>query len=55
MNKYELAVVVSGKLDDEAAAAVVDGAKALVERFGGEVKSVDSWGRKKFAYELHKQ
>ncbi|MCR4909231.1 MAG: 30S ribosomal protein S6 [Lachnospiraceae bacterium] len=55
MNKYELAVVVSGKLDDEAAAAVVDGAKALVERFGGEVKSVDSWGRKRFAYVLHKQ
>ncbi|MCR5625779.1 MAG: 30S ribosomal protein S6 [Lachnospiraceae bacterium] len=55
MNKYELAVVVSGKLDEEAANAVVDKAKKLIERFGGQVGTVDAWGKKKFAYEVHKQ
>ncbi len=55
MNKYELAVAVSGKLDNEAANAVVDKAKALIERFGGKINSVDAWGKKTFAYEVHKQ
>ena len=35
MNKYELAVVVSAKIEDEERAAVVDKCKALIERFGG--------------------
>ena len=34
MNKYELAVVVSAKIEDEERAAVVDKCKALIERFG---------------------
>ncbi len=55
MNKYELAVAVSGKLDNEGANAVVDKAKALIERFGGKINSVDTWGKKTFAYEVHKQ
>ena len=33
MNKYELAVVVSAKIEDEERAAVVDKCKALIERF----------------------
>ena len=36
MNKYELAVVVNAKIDDEARTAVVDKVKALIERFGEE-------------------
>lgn len=55
MNKYELALAVSGKLDNEAANVVVDKAKALIERFGGKINSVDAWGKKTFAYEVHKQ
>ena len=35
MNKYELALVVSAKLEDEARAAAVDKAKAYIERSGG--------------------
>ena len=40
MNKYELAVVVSAKIEDDERAAVVDKCKALVERFGGSIFSV---------------
>jgi small subunit ribosomal protein S6 len=54
MSKYELAVVVTAQIDDEARAAVVDRCKALIERFGGTVENVDDWGKKKLAYEIQK-
>ena len=50
MNKYELAVVVSAKIEDEERAAVVDKCKALIERFGGTITNVDDWGKKRLAY-----
>ena len=55
MNKYELAVVVSAKIEDDERAAVVDKCKALVERFGGNITEVDEWGKKKLAYEIQHQ
>ena len=54
MNKYELAVVVSAKIEDDERAAVVEKAKALVERFGGQITNVDDWGKKRLAYEVKK-
>ena len=54
MNKYELAVVVSAKLEEEDRAAVVEKAKALIERFGGQITNVDDWGKKRLAYEIQK-
>ncbi len=54
MNKYELAVVVSAKIEDDESAAVVEKAKALVERFGGQITNVDDWGKKRLAYEVQK-
>ncbi len=54
MTKYELAVVVSAKLEEEDRAAVVEKAKALIERFGGVITEVDDWGKKRLAYEIQK-
>lgn len=54
MNKYELAVVVSAKIEDEERAAVIDKVKAYVERFGGQITNVDEWGKKRLAYEIQK-
>ena len=54
MSKYELAVVVSAKIEDYERAAVVDKCKALIERFGGTVTNVDDWGKKRMAYEVQK-
>ena len=54
MNKYELCVVVSAKIEDEERAQVVDKCKALVERFGGKITEVDEWGKKRLAYEVQK-
>lgn len=54
MNKYELAVVVSAKIEDDERAAVVEKCKALIERFGGQVTNVDDWGKRRLAYEIQK-
>ena len=54
MNKYELAVVVSAKLEDEARADVIEKVKALITRFCGNVTDVDGWGKRRFAYEIRK-
>ena len=54
MNKYELAVVVSAKIEDDERAQVIEKVKTLVERFGGQISDVDEWGKKKLAYEIQK-
>lgn len=54
MNKYELAVVVSAKIEDDERAATLEKAKALVERFGGQITNVDDWGKRRLAYEVQK-
>jgi len=54
MNKYELAVIVSAKIEDDARAEVVEKVKALITRFGGEISDVDEWGKRRLAYEIQK-
>ena len=54
MNKYELALVVNAKIEDEARTATVDKVKGIIEKFGGTITNVDEWGKKKLAYEIQK-
>ena len=54
MNKYELCVVVSAKLEDDARAETVERVKEMVTRFGGAISDVDEWGKKRLAYEIQK-
>mgnify|MGYP003397045193 FL=1 len=54
MNKYELALVVNAKIDDDARAAVVEKAKDYITRAGGTLGEVDEWGKQKLAYEIQK-
>ena len=54
MNKYELAVVVSAKLEDDARTATVEKVKEYITRFGGTITNVDEWGKKKLAYDIQK-
>ena len=49
MNKYELAVVVSAKIEDDERAQVIEKVKALVERFGGKISDVDESGKKRLS------
>lgn len=54
MNKYELVVVLSAKLEDEERAAALEKVQGYITRFGGTVETVDEWGKKKLAYEIQK-
>jgi len=54
MNKYELALVVNAKIEDDARAATLETAKDIIARFGGTVTNVEDWGKKKLAYEIQK-
>ena len=54
MSKYELALVVNAKIEDEAREAVVEKAKGYVARYVGTVTEVEEWGKKRLAYEVQK-
>ena len=54
MNKYELTVVVSAKVEDDVRTATIEKIKEYITRFGGTVVNVDEWGKRKLAYEIQK-
>lgn len=54
MNKYELAVIINGKLDEEVRDSAFARVKEQVERFGGIISKVDDWGKRRLAYEINK-
>lgn len=54
MNKYELCVVISSRLEDEDRAAALERVKDYVARVGGTVGEVDDWGKKRLAYPIQK-
>ena len=54
MNKYELALVVNAKIEDEERLATVEKAKEYITRFGGTITNIDEWGKKRLAYEIQK-
>ena len=54
MNKYELALVVNAKIEDDAKDATLQAAQDLITRFGGVITNVDDQGKKKLAYEIQK-
>ena len=54
MNKYELAVVLSVKLEDEERAAAIEKVTGYITRFGGTVTNIDEWDKKRLAYEIQK-
>ena len=52
MNKYELCVVLSAKLDDEERAAAIEKIKGFITRYNGTVsENIEEWGKKRLAYE----
>ncbi|MBQ3029530.1 MAG: 30S ribosomal protein S6 [Lachnospiraceae bacterium] len=54
MNQYELALVVNAKVEDDVKNAVVEAAKDLITRFGGNITNVEDAGKKRLAYEIQK-
>ena len=54
MHKYELALVVNAKIEEDARTAVVEKAKEYIARYGGTVTEVEDWGKKRLAYDIQK-
>ncbi len=52
MNKYELAVVVSSKIEDDERTATLEKVKEIITNHGGVITNVDEWGKKRLAYEV---
>lgn len=52
MNQYEVLYIIAPDLDEEAMRASIEKYKEIVASNGGEVVSVDEWGKKKLAYEI---
>lgn len=54
MKKYELALVLNAKVEDEVREATLEKAKGYVTRYGGVISDVEEWGKKRLAYEIQK-
>ena len=50
--RYELMLIVDPRLEEQAIQATVDRYLGVVTSRGGEVVKVDTWGRRKFAFEM---
>ena len=54
MNKYEIALVVNAKIEDEARTATVEKVKEYIATFGGTITNIEEAGKKRLAYEIQK-
>jgi small subunit ribosomal protein S6 len=53
MRAYELMVIIDGEAPEGAPEQFRDRITEAVTAVGGEVKSTDMWGRRRFAYEIN--
>ena len=53
MNKYELMVILSNNLEDEAREALISKIQGLIDANKGTVESVEKVGLKKYAYKIN--
>ena len=54
MKKYELALVLSAKIEDEERAAMLEKVQAMITTAGATITNIDEWGKKQLAYEIQK-
>lgn len=54
MRSYELSVIVSPEVEEEAIEDTVDQIKQFVVAGGSQVTNVDIWGRRRLAYPIRK-
>lgn len=52
MRQYETVFIIRPELEEEKIIEVIDRFKTLVESNGGEVTSIDKWGKRRLAYEI---
>jgi small subunit ribosomal protein S6 len=52
LRDYELVVIISPEVADEAVNSVVDGVSQFITDNGGTVSAVEPWGKRKLAYPI---
>ena len=52
MNKYEVTVILSAKLEEDARAAALEKIQGYITRYNGVVGEINEWGKKKLAYDV---
>jgi small subunit ribosomal protein S6 len=55
MRKYELVCIIQPDLDETAFKGAVERVQGWITEAGGSVDKVDVWGRRRLAYQIHKQ
>ena len=55
MNKYETMYILNPSLEDERREALIQRFADIVKADGGEVESIDEWGKRKLAYPINKE
>ena len=52
MRHYEMMVILRDDLDEEGAQALIERIQGSITDGGGEIRTVDDWGKRPFAYEI---
>ena len=52
MRPYEVMVILDAELEEETIRSAVDRFTQLIQSKGAELGAVDTWGKRRFAYEL---
>jgi small subunit ribosomal protein S6 len=55
LRKYEIMVIVDPEADEETVGRVVERVKGILSEHQGDVASVDTWGRRKLAFEIDRK
>lgn len=52
MNKYEIALILNSRIDDEAREATLTRVKNRIEKSGSTITDIDERGKQRLAYEI---
>ncbi|MFG2821910.1 30S ribosomal protein S6 [Kitasatospora sp. NPDC048365] len=55
MRHYELMVILDPSVEERAVAPLIENFLNVVRTGGGKVEKIDTWGRRRLAYEINKQ
>ncbi len=53
MRHYEMMLILSDTLDDEAARALVEHIESMIRDVSGQLRQTDFWGKRPLAYEIN--
>lgn len=55
MRHYEVMVILDPSVEERAVSPLIENFLTVVRTSGGNVEKVDTWGRRRLAYEINKQ